>query len=527
MQRARLKEGLFLLFAAILPADATRADFIPIALTSDSFNQDIVVEKSAPPPLMPATTASMDAGVANTGYGWYEHGYNVDWTSTGLPVAGSILTSEALGDHDFQMAPDYRSNNAVMIDATLTTATLILTTPAPYSRLSFLTAAGNGPGSLQITIHYQNGATQTATNTCPDWLASIGQDYNASGRVEVSAFTFDSVTANRPSLFSRDISLSNTSDPVTRIDFNYVSGTAHDAIFAVSGSDDQADPFTPIVLTGFNVDLVVESTAARREALTTATTASMEGGTLNANRTWYERGYYALSPASGLPAAGSIITNVMAPDHRYALAPSYSANNAAMVDSDFPDASLTLAIPAAYATLSFLCAAGHGPVTNQCVISHANGLSETNALVIPDWFDNQPAAFVSSGDLNLNIRSVDSVGTNNPRLFGIDLLLANTTSPVTNMLLTFQAGPPNSHAAVLALSGSSSPGSGLKPILSITTISAGGNLRITTTQPGQLQSTTALKGANTIWQNEGAISTAVTITPASGVSGKFYRVIGQ
>ncbi len=524
MQRARL--GVFFLFATILFAPIVRADFVPIALTTDSFNQDVVVEKTAPAPLMAATTASMDGGTANTNFSWYERGYNADWPSTGLPAAGSTVTADNVTDHDFQMAPSYKTNNALMIDSVLTSATMTLAIPAHYSRLSFLGAAGNGPGNVQFTIHYQNGTTQSGTLTFPDWLSTVGPAYTSAGRVEVNAFTFDNVNANQPALFARDVSLSNTNSPITQIDFAYGTGAAHNAIFAVDGSTNQIDSFSPIAVTGFNVDLVVESTAARRQALTTATTGSMEGGVLNAGRTWYEKGYYSLSPATGLPAAGSILTNSAAPDHRYALAASYTANNASSVDSDWPNAVLTPATPAAYTALSFLCAAGHGPATNQCIISHANGFSETNTLVTPDWFDSAPAAFISSGDLNLNIRAIDSVGANNPRLFGVDLLLANTTSPVTNLLLTFQGGPPNSHAVIFALSGSSNTSSGPRPVLSISAVSGGG-LRITTTQPGQLQSTTALKGTNTLWQDEGPISSALTITPSPGAPRKFFRVAGQ
>jgi hypothetical protein len=413
-----------------------------------------------------------------------------------------------------------------MIDSTLTAATLTLTTPTNCSRLSFLTSAGNGPGTVQFTVHYQNGTTQTGTFTSPDWQNTVGPAYTGYGQVDVNAFTFANVNASHPALFARDIALSNTNSPITRIDFSYVAGAAHNAIFAVSGSTNLVDPFAPIKVTGFNVDLVVESTAARRQALTTATTASMEGGTVNAGRTWYEKAYYPLSPATGLPAAGSILTNSAAPDHRYALAASYTTNNALIFDSDLDTGSLALVNPAAYSALSFLCSAGHGPLTNQCVINHANGLAETNSLVIPDWFDNLPPAFIANGDLNLNNRFADSVGSNNPRLYSVDVPLANTVSPVTNVTFSFKGGAVNSHAAIFAMSGLSSQGSGSRPVLSIATISSG-NLRITTTQPGQLQSTTALKGTNTIWQNEGSITTTVTIAPAPAVSGKFYRVLAQ
>jgi hypothetical protein len=526
MQWSPSKPAKAFFVGAILLSEFARADFVPIPLTSDSFNHDIVVEKTAPPPLMPVTTASMDAGIANTGFSWYERGYNPDWTSTGLPVAGSTFSSD-VPYHDYILAPSYKTNNAAMIDSALTTATLTLATAASYSRLSFLTAAGNGPGTVQFTIHHQNSTTETGTFNCPDWLLSVNEAYVASGRVDVNSFTMEGVRNNYPTLFSRDISLTNTANPITQIDFAYVSGAAHNAIVAVSGSTNLADPFSfsPIIVSGFNVDLIVESTAPRRESLTTATTASMEDGVLNAHRTWYERGYYPPGPNTGLPPAGSTLTNAAAPDHRYLLPPSYTANNAAVFDADFPTASIMPATPAAYTALSFLCAAGHGPITNQCAISHANGSTETNVFVIPNWFDASPVAFISNGALNLNIRDVDSVGANNPRLYGVDVPLANTVSPVTNVIFTFVGGAANSHAVIFAMSGLSGQSTGIRPTLTIST--SGGNLLLTTTQPGQLQSTTALNGTNTSWQNEGIISTSTLITPAPGVSRKFYRVLAQ
>jgi len=57
--------------------------FSPIVLSSSSYNHDVVVENSAPAPVIPGayTTASMDSGVGNTNYSWYEQGYN-----TGSPT---------------------------------------------------------------------------------------------------------------------------------------------------------------------------------------------------------------------------------------------------------------------------------------------------------------------------------------------------------------------------------------------------------------------------------------------------------
>ena len=67
---------------------------------------------------------------------------------------------------------------------------------------------------------------------------------------------FSSVNGNNPRLYSLDVTLSNTTSPVTSIDFAYASGSGHGAIMAVSGSKGAA--FTPIAVTGYNEDIVVE-----------------------------------------------------------------------------------------------------------------------------------------------------------------------------------------------------------------------------------------------------------------------------
>jgi len=526
MRLSSPRQAALFVVAITFLSGLTRADFIPIPLTSDSFNQDVVVEKTAPSPIVPVTTASMDSGITNTGYGWYEKGYNLDSPATGLPSPGSVIASDMSPDDTYQFAPSYKSNNAVMIDRELTNATLTLATPAPYSRLSFLVASGNGPGSVQVIIHHQDSTTETGTVFCTDWMSSVGEAYVPAGRVDVGTSPFDSVGLNHPALFTRGLALSNSNSAVTAIDFGYSSGLAHNAIFAVSGSANQVDPLVPIVVTGFNADLVVESSAPRRAHMSGVTTASMEGGTINGFRTWYERGYYPLSPATGLPAAGSILTSSLAADHRYALASSYTDNNALLIDYDLSSGTLTPATPTACTTLSFLCAAGRGPVTIQCVINHANGSSETNSLIVPNWFDNSPIVFSPNGAINLDTRIVDSVGANNPRLYFLDVPLVNSVSPVTNVILAFTNGGANSHAAFFAMSGSSGQSTSTRPVLSISILS-GGNLRIATSQSGQLQSTSALNGTNTVWQNEGFIAGAIDVSPGPGIPGKFYRVIGQ
>ena len=42
---------------------ALQAQFTPLALTPDSFNYDLVVERTAPTPIVPVTTATMEAEI--------------------------------------------------------------------------------------------------------------------------------------------------------------------------------------------------------------------------------------------------------------------------------------------------------------------------------------------------------------------------------------------------------------------------------------------------------------------------------
>lgn len=482
----------------------------------------MVVEKTAPAPLVSVTTASMEVGTNNTGLSWYERGYNADFPATGVPAPGTIIVADMTPpDHQFQFPPDYKTNNAFLLDSNFPNATLSLVTASAYSRLSFLVCGVDGTGPLQYTVHHQNGASQSGSFTCPDWYFGAGPVFTAYGRVDVKQFTFDGVTAAHPGLFVRDIILTNSSSPVTSVGITFSGNAGELAIFALSGSTNLVDDILPIAIKGYNADLVVEASATRRGAIIGATTATIDHGAGNTGNTWYEQSYYSPLPMTGLPLAGSNLTNG-AGDHRFVMAGSYSANNALILDAASPSGSLTPAVPANSVALSFLGAAGHGPVTNGCVIQHADGISETNSFIVPDWLAGASAAWTPNGRVNTDNRVVDA-GSGSPRLFAVDVSVAHSTSPVTNISLTFNGGGPDSHAVIFALSGTISTGGGPRPVLRIDRL-ADGNLRINSSQPGLLESTTLLQSSNTVWQTVGAISSNVVISPATSGPVKYYRV---
>jgi hypothetical protein len=498
-----------------------RADFIPLQMIPDSYNVDVVVEKSATAPLLPVTTASLDNGFGNTGFTFYEKGYNTNAPATGLPAPGVQFTSELTGDHDFQLAPDYKTNNAFLVNAGVTNATISLLSPTTCSRLSFLMTAGNGPATMQFIVHYQNGGTQTGTVTCPDWFNGNSGACVAHGRADVTTFAFDSVNSSTaPSLFQRDALLTTTNSPVTSVDVRWTSGANHVAVFALSAAPTLDTPFTPLALSGYSADVIIESTAARPAYLGTATSASVERGTINTGWTLYESGYYPPAAVTGLPAPGTVITNATSPDHRYSLASTYTNNNAMLLDTANPSNSFAINVPYSGAALSFLCTAANGPAVVRMLARHANGNTETNLLNIPDWLSGANPALTILGRVNLNSRFVDSSAL--LKFFSADVPLSDS-AVVTNIALSFVSGDSNTHAYILAVSGAATNNLVIPSSLSISRIGPS-TITVNSSSPGQLQSTTTLAQSNTIWRVEGAIG-ATTNLSFDGPA-RFYRVLG-
>jgi hypothetical protein len=505
---------------------ATGAGFVPVSLTPGSYNHDIVVERTAPPPVGPATSASMDGGLNNSGFSWFEKGYNADWPSAGLPAAGTVITSDSAADHEYQFAPDYRSNNAVLIDRTVTNVALVLAAAQAYNALSFLLSGANESATVRIgcAVYHEDGSVETNTIGCPDWMNNMYSAYSANGRVNVTNFTFANVNGGVPMLFAADMQLGNSTSAVTRIELGYVNGAGHSAVFAVSGAGETGAGFRPIGFRGYNADMVVEGTAMRPQSLTSATSGSMETGGLNTLRTWYERGYCAVWPESGLPAAGSVVTNGGVGEDRYELAPSYSGNNVALIDGESPVAELAPKEPVICLGLSVLGAAVQGPVTNGCVVEHQDGSRETNQVVVGDWYGTGPCALAAGGRVNLNSRIIDSAG-GGPRLFAAEVMVANRTSAVTNVVVSY--GGRGGRVAIFALSAAPVTSPAGPAVLSIGRGAGGdGSVVIRSSAPGRLEWTSALEGANTVWQPAGAILDEVTITPGSEQV-RYYRVVGQ
>jgi hypothetical protein len=290
---------LFLAYGAL-----ARADFEPIDLTADSYNEDVIVENTAPPPLVPVTTASMEEGTANSEFTWYERGYVTESPVTGIPEAGTILMSDQSPDYRFQMPFSYKTNNAILIDPVRTNGLLTFTLPASYSAVSFLTSSGRARNQIGYTLHHADNSKESGTFSSPNWYNDGNPACAGNGRVNVTTFVHADLDSYNPRLYSVDIGVANRVSPITSIELWLASGRGHTAILAVSGSVTLGEPFAPIAISGYNEDLIVEASATRPGFLSTNTTATMDNGIVNERFTWYERGYYPPAGQSGLPAAG-------------------------------------------------------------------------------------------------------------------------------------------------------------------------------------------------------------------------------
>lgn len=206
-------------------------------------------------------TANMDTGTS-TGrpqHVWYERGFNTIKPETGLPSAGIPFQSQSHSNHWYLLAP-YTNLNALLITrASDSQGQFTLASAAAYSELSFLVSAGWGPVSLNVIVHHRDQTIQTNILRVDDWANSTNFAWIAHGRLDLATRRFDPIDTNYWRLYARQIALTNTTSPVTHIEFvrrpNQPLGNA--AVFGVSGST--GHDFTPISVSGFNHDVVIEA----------------------------------------------------------------------------------------------------------------------------------------------------------------------------------------------------------------------------------------------------------------------------
>lgn len=216
-----------------------------------------------------------------------------------------------------------------------------------------------------------------------------------------------------------------------------------------TGSYYFAQTYTPITVSGFNIDAVAETYPNSLSCTTQALDQVVAGG----NSVMYNAAFAsAASFGGGLPNSGTIVNAAKT----FQLMP-YNVNNALFVPSSSSN-TLTLATPASYSNLSFLVFSTEGSSTINIRIFYTD-LTVTNVgnFTVQDWFNGTGAVISGIGRCKRVVSGVTADGLpTNPRLYGIDVPLTcvNQQKQVASVVVNgVSSNPAGGGGYVLAVSG--------------------------------------------------------------------------
>ena len=335
------------------------------------------------------------------------------------------------------------------------------TAGTPYGTVASSAAIGYEMYGGQTYSYYQNGTTVTSNNSTNIPILNSGNPIQVTMtyRDNVLNTTFlDAVTkasaylsqtgVNLPSIVGGNTAYvgfgggtGGATSTQTVKNFSFQSGIAKLA-------------YTPLAVTGFNQDMVLEASAPQTGA-NGFVTATMDTGTSRTGATYYETGYNTAAPTTGLPASGSTFVSQADANHQFRMQ-SYTANNALLLTASNTSGTLALATPTAMAAVSVLAAVGNGQAGFILTVNYANGTSSTIPYDVetPDWFFQAPAAWVAQGraypGATGTATTYDNVGNTQPNLYQLDVPLIDTTDPVSSLTFTFDS--PSGNLAIFAVS---------------------------------------------------------------------------
>lgn len=408
---------------------AHAANLTPIALTG--FNRDLVIENTASgPPYTNALEFNPGEGTA-----FYQAG--LPGKTNGLP-AGGLFTSVLDGTTQFQFPPYTGSNALVMSSGTgINAGTLTLATPGVYKRIAILANSASGGGSPTLTLNFSDGTSLVTNYVALDWFFNAGFALQGVDRINLATGATTGGLAGDPRFYQTTIDLAalfgSANVPLVSITFNKVPGVGATAIYALSGEPDRS--MSPVAVTGFNRDVVVENSSAG-PPYATAVEFNYQEGTA-----YYQSGLGGKS--YGLPASGAF-ASALADGTVFQLQP-YTANNALVLSAGtgLTNGTLTLVTPAIYSRLAVLANSGNGtdPFANLTLRFNDNSTYVTTYYA-PNWF-NDPTNIALQGVERVTLSSGATSGaTTNPRFHQTTLDLAAALGTNNKPLLSLSFDKP-------------------------------------------------------------------------------------
>jgi hypothetical protein len=217
---------------------------------------------------------------------------------------------------------------------------------------------------------------------------------------------------------------------------------------------------SPIAVTGFNRDVVVERTASGSDTAPYASPFDAAN-----NYAFYEAGLSAISfsggsgKAEGLPQ-NRVFISIQDQVTTFQLQP-YDANNVLYLNRTSPTGTLTLAAPASYNSLGVLATSANGGGAGSLVIQFADGSTRLPiSFNASDWYNNPGAALTHFGRIYTGYYAsfyTDDPADNNPNLYQTTINIAAqglNTKPIASLRFTMPPGTAgNTATAIFAVSG--------------------------------------------------------------------------
>ncbi|MFC5271258.1 T9SS type A sorting domain-containing protein [Adhaeribacter terreus] len=191
----------------------------------------------------------------------------------------------------------------------------------------------------------------------------------------------------------------------------------------------KAQSYTPVVVSGYNADVVADGTGA----VSASTTNDVDG----VNYTFMAQGYTNPSNVTttrGLPTGGLITSAVSAtPGLTFQLAP-YTANNSLRINGT-GTGTLTFATATAAEKVYVLATSGSGVSNTTITVTFSDATTQAfPAISVNDWYNGTNYAKNALGRANRTDNTIDN-DASNPRLYQFELTIstANITKPIQSI----------------------------------------------------------------------------------------------
>ncbi len=428
---------------------ASGASMTPVAVTG--WNRDVVVEQAAAGPPFTAYASEVSPG---EGSAFYQTG--LPTYAWGMPPSGQFISF--VGDHTLFTFQPYTNKNALVLSSEtgLTNGTLTLVTPATYASLAVLAHSCNGTAQTAgLRLNFSDGTTASTTYFTPDWMnGSSGVAWFGPGHLNLTN-GIDSDGLENPRFYQTTINvaalLGGTNKPLSSITF-FAAAASATAIYAVSGLLDaglQPPASTPVAVSGFNRDLVVENTASGPPYTSFAQEFNPGEGTA-----FYQSGLPGKS--YGMPAGGTFRS---AWDGAIFQFQPYTASNALVLSSEtgLTSGGLTLKTPAVYDRISVIAhSAAATPSSSGILTLHfADGSTWATNYDAADWFYNVNAVALQGVERVVLSSGLTQGAPADPRFYQTTLdlvaLLGAANQPLVR--LDFTKAPGVGATAIYAVSG--------------------------------------------------------------------------